>query len=292
MAPSYLIAGCGYIGSALGDYLHRQGHAVTGLTRSPDSARLLSESHGWPVRAADLTDPGALGAIGDSFDAVVHCASSGRGGAEAYRAVFLDGLKHLSTAFPGIPIVFTSSTSVYGQTDGSLVHENSPTEPDRETGLILLAAEQFVMRLGGTALRLAGLYGPGRSVYLTKLLDGTARIETGAVNRLLNQIHRDDAVSAIATVLASPRETVSGQVFNVVDDTPLTQRECYEGLARHFGLPVPAEAPPNLERKRAWTHKRVDNARLKSLGWSPRYPGYLEAVEHDPGLIDSCRPRA
>ena len=57
MAHSYLIAGCGYIGSALGDFLRRQGHAVTGLTRSPVSARLLSECNGWPVRAADLTDP-------------------------------------------------------------------------------------------------------------------------------------------------------------------------------------------------------------------------------------------
>lgn len=285
-----LIAGSGYLGTALGDRLHAGGHAVIGLTRSPESARTLSASQGWPVHAADLTDPTSLAALPGTFDVVAHCASSGRGGAEAYRAVFLEGARALRAAFPGARLVFTSSTSVYGQTDGSLVTEDSAAEPDRETGRLLLAAENETRAAGGTVVRLGGLYGPGRSVYLERILAGTATIESGAVSRWLNQIHRDDAAAALATVIEAPAPTVAGQIFNAVDDTPLTQRECYEGLARHFGLPIPPEAAPDLERKRAWTHKRVDNARLKSLGWRPRYPSYLDAVRDEPLLTESLRP--
>lgn len=288
-----LIAGCGYVGAALGDLLHGQGHDVLGVTRSPESAKALQEKHPWPVEVADVTAPASLASLAspDEFDAVVHCASSGRGGAEAYRTVFLEGARNLIAAFPGVRLVFTSSTSVYGQTDGSLVTEDSPAEPDRETGRLLRATEDMVTGHGGIVFRLGGIYGPGRSVYLEKILAGTAAIESGPVSRWLNQIHRDDAAAALATGLGAEHCRVSGLIFNAVDDAPLTQRECYEGLARHFNLPPLPETPPDLERKRAWTHKRVDNSRLKSLGWRPRYPSYLAAVRDEPLLTESCRPR-
>ncbi|NIP92013.1 MAG: SDR family NAD(P)-dependent oxidoreductase, partial [Akkermansiaceae bacterium] len=72
---------------------------------------------------------------------IAFTASSGRGGPDAYRAVFLQGARHLLEIFPDAHLLFVSSTSVYGQTDGSLVTEESPTEPDRETSRILLEAE-------------------------------------------------------------------------------------------------------------------------------------------------------
>ena len=44
-----------------------------------------------------------------------------------------------------MPLLFTSSTSVYAQTDGSVVTEESPAIPDRETGSLLLAAETVTL---------------------------------------------------------------------------------------------------------------------------------------------------
>ena len=62
--------------------------------------------------------------------------------------------------------VFCSSTSVYGQTDGACVTEESPATPGRETGCILRETEDLVLQRTGTVARLAGIYGPGRSVLL------------------------------------------------------------------------------------------------------------------------------
>ena len=205
---------------------------------------------------------------------VVHCASSGRGGADAYRAVYRDGLEHLRDAFSPGRLIFTGSTSVYSQVDGGWVTEDSPAEPDRETGRVLLEAEKIALEAGGVVARLAGIYGPGRSVLLKKFLEGSAVLEAGG-NRWINQIHRDDGARALLQL--AQHEEAAG-IYNVCDDTPTTQREIYGWIADHLNRPLPPEGPADLNRKRGWTSKRIRNARLRSLGWSPRYPGYRDAL--------------
>jgi len=286
--PSILIIGHGYVGTALAQRLRSESWTVSATSRSGDT------HFPYPVLALELGDEAATarlraeGAV-PTPDVIVHCASSGRGGAEAYQKVFVDGVTHLQFHFPGAPLILTSSTSVYGQTDGSVVTETSATDPDRETSRLLLAGENLVRSGGGIALRLAGIYGPGRSVYLRKILSGTATIETGPVSRTLNQIHRDDIVGAIIHLFSTGLEKHAGSIFNVCDDTPLTQRECYEGLAERLGLPIPPEAPPELDRKRAWTDKIVSAAALRATGWSCRHPSFLGALETDPTLLPSIR---
>ncbi len=284
-SPRVLVVGHGYLGSFLAEELNGAGFAVAALHRG------AAVCGAYPVIPGDVGSPDSLREAGRRFrpDAIVHCASSSRGGAEAYRTVFVEGIRHLRAVFPGVPVCFTSSTSVYGQTDGSCVDEASETVPDRETGRLLLEAETLAREGGGLALRLAGIYGPGRSVHLKRLFDGTARIEDVEPSRLLNQIHRDDAAGAIRHLLESAPEIRRGGLFNVVDDTPLTQRECYEGLAARFGLPAPPLAAPDPGRKRGWTHKAVSNAALRATGWAPRFPSFLEAVDRDPRLVASIR---
>lgn len=284
-APRVLIIGHGYLGAFLAGELRRAGFAVAALHRGEAVGGDI------PVLTGDVTSVDSLRELGRQFspEAIVHCASSGRGGAEAYRQVFVEGMRHLRAVFPGAPVCFTSSTSVYGQTDGSRVDEASETAPDRETGLLLLEAEAIAREGGGTALRLAGIYGPGRSVHLKRLFDGSARIEDAEPSRFLNQIHRDDAAGAIRHLLSVDPEIRRGALFNVVDDTPLTQRECYEALAALFGLSAPPLAPPDPGRKRGWTHKIVSNAALRATGWAPRYPSFLDAVDRDPRLVPSIR---
>ena len=294
-----LIAGVGYLGAALAEKLTGQGVEVIGLSRSAPESDPTGLSPGlYPVESCDLGEAASVQALAEKLRAsgkppaaLVHCASSGRGGSDAYRAVFVGGTRNLIDAFPGVPLFFTSSTSVYGQTDGCDVTEDSPAEPDRETGEFLRTAENQVLAAGGTVLRLAGIYGPTRSVHLQKFLEGNATIESGPVSRLLNQIHRDDAVGALIHLMAQMPEVVAGQIFNVTDDTPITQRDCYQALANHFDKPLPPEAPPDLNRKRAWTHKAVLNAKLRATGWSPLHPSFPGALTSDPTLIASIRDR-
>jgi nucleoside-diphosphate-sugar epimerase len=283
-----LVIGCGYIGTRVADSLHVEGILVTGVTHSPDSAKELNDTRRYPVMACDVSDAPAVQELAKKLDpdrlSIIHCASSSRGGPESYRKVFLQGCENLQHHFPGAHLIFTSSSSVYPQTDGWVVTEDSDASPDRETSRILREAEERVLSRGGSVARLAGIYGPGRSFVLKNFLDGTAVIEgNDGQGRCLNQIHRDDAANALVhlAVAALPG------IFNVVDDAPMNQRECFMELSRRFGKPLPPVAEPDTNRKRAWTHKQLSNAKLRAAGWSPRYSSYFEAVDGDPDLVPS-----
>lgn len=282
-SPSLLIAGCGFLGEAAAGFFSARGWRVVGLTHSAESAARLADRP-FSVRAADIADAGSLEKLrvaDGRFDFVLHCASSGRGGSEAYQSVYVDGCTQLSRIFPEARLIFTGSTSVYAQTDGEWVNEESAADPGRETGRLLRAAEEAALSADGFVLRLAGIYGPGRSGLLRKFLDGTATLENGG-HRWINQIHRDDAVRAIAAVMQSGKP---GAIYNAADDEPATQRTVYGWIAEHLGRPLPPGGPADLSRKRGWTSKRVGNARLRALGWEPAFPSYRVALPSVAGSL-------
>jgi shikimate kinase/nucleoside-diphosphate-sugar epimerase len=293
-----LIAGCGYVGERAADFLHAAGLPVAGVARSADSVAALAGSKPWPVFCADISSAESVTELaaqmreaGAAVTAFIHCASSGRGGSEAYRAVYLDGMRNLTATFPGAFPVFASSTSVYPQTDGSTVTEESPANPPRETGRLLLEAERVALDSRGAVARLAGLYGPDRSFVLKNLLLGQSGVEVAEQapsGRVINQIHRDDAASALARIA---QQRLTG-VFNVVDDQPAPQGDCLARLAALFCLPQPGVKPPDPNRKRGWSHKSVSNARLRATGWAPRYPSYFDALRNDPDLVPSILQQA
>jgi nucleoside-diphosphate-sugar epimerase len=271
--PSVLVIGCGYVGAQLLRELNRSGWKATGITLSESSADTL-RSEGLEVVAADLRTSDLRVLTENNPSVLIHCASSGKGGAVAYREIFLETTMRLIRETSFEHLVFTSSTSVYPQTDASIVTESDLAKPERETGKILREAEELVLAHHGTVLRLAGIYGPGRCVPLEKLLSGEAGIE-GDGERIINSIHRDDAVSAFH--LAAEHRWQG--IFNVADNTPVTQLEWFQWVCARARRPLPPFVPRDLNRKRAWTSKRVSNAKLRSLSWTPRYPSFREGLE-------------
>ena len=276
-AKSALVIGCGYIGAQLLRKLERSGWKATGITLSELSASAL-RSEGLDAVAADLRTSDLRILIKNNPSVVVHCASSGRGGPPAYQEIFLATTKRLITETRFEHLIFTSSTSVYAQTDGSIVTETDLARPERETGKILRETEELVLAHHGTVLRLAGIYGPGRCVPLEKLLSGEAALE-GDGGRIINSIHRDDAVSSFYLAVNNRWHGI----FNVADNTPVTQLEWFQWVCARLGRPLPPFIPRDFGRKRAWTSKRVSNAKLRSFGWSPEYPSFREGVE---GMIN------
>jgi nucleoside-diphosphate-sugar epimerase len=273
--PRILIAGCGYVGQATADLFHAAGWTVEGWTRSAESAAKLSAKP-YPVYAINVADRDQVYARDGMLDAVIHCASSGGGGLDAYRQVYLNGARSLLDRFAGSKVIFTSSTSVYAQRDGSRVTEKSETKPARETGRILLETEQLVLAQGGVVARLAGIYGPGRSALLSKFLAGSAIIDPEN-DRFINQVHRDDIATALFLLLDRP--SPAREIYNVVDDQPILQSECYRWLAAKLNRPIPPMGRSTAAPKRGASNKRVSNARLRHLGWIPRYPTFAEAME-------------
>lgn len=268
--PRVLIAGCGYVGDAAATAFHKEGWQVEGWTASAESAAKLS-SRPYPVRAVDVTRAEASA----HFDVVIHCVSSGGGDESEYRRLYFEGAKSLLRAFPAATLLFTSSTSVYAQTDGGAVDESSPAEPRHGKGKILRETEGLVLAAGGTVLRLGGIHGPGRSAIVTKFL----RDETtaGAPERFINQIHRDDIVTALL-LLARPRNEHRGEIFNVVGDRPITAHDAQKWLATRLKKPIPAPVDAAGVGKRGQSNKRVSNRKLRALGWEPRYPTFEIAM--------------
>ena len=269
--PRILIAGCGYVGKATALLFHESGWDVEGWTRTGDSAKQLS-NFPFIVRAVDIADRDQVTAAG-KFDRIIHCASSGGGDADEYRRVYLEGARNLLEVFADTPLLFTSSTSVYAQRDGSWVTESDPAEPIHESGRILRETEELVLDRRGTVARLAGIYGPGRSFLLKQLLAGKAVIDPTR-DRFVNQAHRDDIAAALFLLV----QAGVPEIFNVVDDQPILLSECYRWLAEELNRQLSPTGVATTNRKRGDSNKRVSNKKLRALGWTPRFGTFQKAM--------------
>ncbi len=271
-----LIAGCGYVGAATARLFQGAGWSVEGWTRSGQAE--LEPGDTGRIRAVDLGDRNQVRAAPGTFDVVIHSASSGGGGADSYRDVYLKGARHLCERFAEALIIFVSSTSVYAQRAGEWVTEESPAQPEHETGRILREAENVTLEHGGAVARLAGLYGPGRSALVQRTMRREAVIDPRQ-DRFVNQLHRDDAAAALFFLGHKP-DAVRGQIYNVADDQPFRLSECYRWLAEKLDRPSPPLAEvSSSSRKRGDSNKRVRNTKLREAGWAPAYPSFIEGME-------------
>lgn len=269
-----LIAGCGYVGQATADLFHAAGWEVEGWTRSAAGAAKVTDKP-YPVIAIDIARRDQVNAWPEDFDAIIHCASTRGGDVDLYRQTYFEGARNLLDRFIGSTMLFTSSTSVYAQREGEWVTEESAAEPQHETGQILRETENVVLAHGGIVARLAGIYGPGRSALLKQFLSGQA---PAGHDRFVNQVHRDDVAAAFLLLL--DRQSLSRETYNVVDDSPILKSECYGWLAERLERPLPPPGRSIAPRKRGESNKRVGNAKLRSLGWIPRYPSFAEGMEN------------
>jgi len=275
-----LIVGCGYVGLPLGAELVRRGHEVFGLRRgAPEALRAA----GLKPLSADLTRPESLTNLRNEFDWVVNCAASGGGSADDYRQLYLEGNRNLLSWLADRPpgrFVYTSSTSVYAQNDGSLVTEISPAQPEAPTAKVLVAAEELLLaaarnRFPAVILRVASIYGPDRGHAFQQFLRGEARLE-GDGSRYLNMIHREDLAGIIIAALERGQP---GEIYNAVDNEPVSQSAFFCWLATELKRPMPPTqeeaAAAEAGRKRGVTNKRVSNAKLRQkLAYQFLYPDF------------------
>jgi nucleoside-diphosphate-sugar epimerase len=278
-----LIVGCGYVGLPLGAELVRQGHEVLGIRRNAEAQAKLKAAGIQPL-TADVTRSEDLAKLPTPFDWVVNTVSSTKGGVEEYRDVYFHGTRNLIewlSAAPPKKFIYTSSTSVYGQTDGSVVKETSSTEPASETSKILVETELLLLdaarktNFPSVILRVAGIYGPGRGHLFLQYLKNEAKI-AGKGERMSNMIHLDDLVGVIIAVLKAGRP---GEVYNIVDDEPVAQIHFFRWLSETLGKWMPPFAGNETDpgRKRGLTNKRVLNRKLKmELGYQFKYPTFRQ----------------
>lgn len=264
-----VLVGVGELGSHIGLGLAAQGLNVAGLRRS---AHLVPDPI-LPV-AADLTGSDPLPAL--TADLLVVCLTADGRDEDAYRRTYLQGMIRALDALTQSPqrAVLVSSTSVYGDRD-ALLDEESPPEPTRATGAVLLEAERaFQDRVpAGTVLRMSGIYAPGRA---QRLVDQVHRGDNPDPGRWTNRIHEADAAAAVVHVLTrsdppsliEPVETTP-DLYVVTDDQPAPVGEVRAFLAGQLGVPwAPVAVDPH--------GKRLSNARLRRAGFELQFPTYRE----------------
>ncbi|MBL9126010.1 MAG: SDR family oxidoreductase [Verrucomicrobiales bacterium] len=286
-----LIVGCGYLGSTLGTAWVAAGHHVAGIRRPGGDVSGMRRA-GIEPWLADLAIRSDLDRLPDEWDWVVDCAAPSEGGEEAYRRVYREGARNLVDRFRSRPpkaFLFTGSTGVYPQNDGSEVDETASTHGAAPTGRILRETEEVFLRAVGDGfpavlLRISGIYGPGRN-RVDAVLRGDAKMY-GDGSRWMNMIHRDDLAGAVVAALERGRP---GSLYNVSDGAPCTEREFYGWLGARLGKEVPSAAPDGDtgRRGRALANRRIRIEKIRQdLGWVPRYPDYRAGYEQ---VLESTR---
>ncbi len=273
MKRHLLLIGPGYLGKEILREFKGAGWQVTTVSRSSELAVDISDLEQVKLLAEKLTSNEVKPTH------VIHCASASAGrGASAevrlkcYIDTYQKGCENLTEVFSDAHVLFTSSTSVYGQQDGSLVTEGSLTAPSSETAKVLLEAERAIIEANGTVVRLSGIYGKGKSYLLKRLFSGEATME-GDGERVLNHIHHRDGASACLFLL----ENNLRGIYNVSETKNLTLNQTYTALCEKFSLPMPPSVSANASL-RSGLNKRVSTAKIRELGWSPEFPTFLDGA--------------
>jgi nucleoside-diphosphate-sugar epimerase len=274
---SRLIIGCGYLGRRVAALWRAQGQRVHATTRRADEAAAF-RAQGLDPLLCDVLDPAGLAHLPPA-ETVLYAVGFDRSSGSSMRAVYVDGLANVLTHLrPPDRFIYVSSSSVYGQADGGWVDEDAATEPQEESGRIVLAAEAVLRRMlpAAVILRFSGIYGPGRLLRRKAIEQGEPII--GDADKWLNLIHVDDGAHAIVAAAAN---ATPGRIVNICDDQPVRRRDFYTELARVLGAPPPRFIPPPLAAlpPHETANRRIRNARMKEeLRVGLRYAGYLQGL--------------
>jgi nucleoside-diphosphate-sugar epimerase len=265
------IVGLGWLGMPLAMSLSARGWEVTGSKTTLDgveAARMSGiDSYQLQLTPELVCDSDDLDALLD-VDALVITLPARRTGEgddfylQAVQEIVDSALAH------NIPrIIFTSSTSVYGEKEG-IVRETTPLEPVTASGRVLKELETWLHDLPGTSvdiLRLAGLVGPER--HPGRFLAGKTDVANGAHG--VNLVHLEDVISAITLLLQAPK---GGHIYNLCAPDHPTRAEFYSLMARQMNL----DAPVFRTEAQNGHGKLVDGNRIcNELGFEYQYPNPL-----------------
>lgn len=265
-----LIIGAGYVGKeiVLQD-------SITYCTTSHEKKCLL-ESEGKQALVLDIGVPGLLEKHLAAYDTLILCLAPKRGA--SYAATYLKAARELSSALQAprkkpLYVLYTSSTSVYGDREGKEVDESVALVPTSDNCKVLQETELGILHeakdtVQVCVLRLGGIWGPGRSFEeRAKMMAESGALYNGSAPT--NHIHRDDIVRAISFCVEHKLQGV----YNLVADDHPTRKNLYSALFATLGLLPPIfheEASTSPHRR--MTSCCVSNAKIKAQGFQFLHP--------------------
>lgn len=239
----------GFIGRHLVARLRQDGYVVRALAHDP----------GWPTTClegiesvvGDVCDAQAMKTVAAGCDVVFHLAGKAhvltevRGDEEQYRAVNVEGTRHVlegAVAGGARRFVLFSSVKAMGEGGDRCLNETFEGPPETPYGRSKLEAERLVLDGGQRAglhvscLRLPLVYGPGIKGYLYQMI---AAIDRGFFPPLPEAGNRRSLVSvsnvAEASLLAAGAPVANGSCYIVTDSRAYSTRELYDVICRGLG---------------------------------------------------------
>lgn len=267
-----LIVGCGDLGLAIAELLVDK-HAVFALRRQSLGQPLKSQSSNLSMLQGDVTDPASLQVLHElKAELILYCVAADAQTDAAYQAQYVNGLAHvLATQQENKAlrhVFFVSSTRVYGLDAGEHLDDTSPLTPVDFGGQRLLEAEQLLKNVAcpATALRLSGIYGPGR----LRMINLAKSQAWPAINSWSNRIHRDDAAAFIVFLM---EQVLAGKTvqssYIVSDDAPASLHEVLAWLADQMQIGMPTYAQQDANKG-----KRLANHLMRATGYQLKYPNF------------------
>ncbi len=291
-----VVGAAGFLGGEVVRSLSAAGHEVRGLVRRSEQRDAVLRRGGIPVLGDVVTGRGLEEALA-GCEQVVHLAQTDSPDIEARRQVRVDGARQLvrTAAAAGVRrIVVGSGYWVYRSNPGEIV-EGSPLEP-RSISQVNFEAEMVVRdaaapgELEAVVVRPGMVYGPGSwfAQMVSELIAGTYRFVADGAN-FLSPVHLADTGLGFRTLVERGRD---GETYLLVDDSPVPTREFAESVAVLVGALPPRGIEP-AEAVATWgadlaalesASRRASNAKLRRLGWSPKFPTFRDGV---PGVLQA-----
>ena len=267
VSKAALVAGCGYVGRELAHQLTNKSWSVDAIRRS----KPVGSDEGFQTICQDLNQPFQLYS---AYNSVFYLVSADSYRSESYESAYHTGLKNLLAALSKWPkpeqLIFVSSTSVYAQSDGAWVDEQSPVSQEGFGRQSLLAGEALALQSGIPSLvvRFSGIYGPERMRFRDSILAGTtALLERSCFT---NRIHRGDCVGSLIHLMNNGK---SNEVYIASDSEPADYNDVVRWICKQAGVKNPdVEASPSPSFHRG--NKRCSNRKLLSTGYRFLYPDF------------------
>lgn len=195
----------------------------------------------------------------------------------------LSGVRNISRALGRLKeprVIYLSTTGVFGEEDGGWVNNTSRPNPKTPQAELRLRSEKIYRENASLcAVRIAGIYGPGRGLGLA-MRAGTYRLVEGG-ERWTNRIHADDLARIIAGAAINIES--APEVLCAADDEPAASKDVAQFYSQKFSLPFPQSISLEEARKRGMHtltgNQRVSNAATKSfLNLALNFPTYREGA--------------
>ena len=232
------ILGCGWLGFPLAKTFLEKGFKVKGSTTSEDKLSVL-KNEGIAAFKIALSEDKIDGNIADFLNVseilIIDIPPKLR---KQESESFVDKIQNL---IPFIEkssvknVIFISSTSVYGEKN-TVVSEQTPTNPDTESGKQLVTTEKLLQtnqHFKTTVVRFGGLIGEDRN----PVRSFAGKINIDNPNKPINFIHQKDCNGIILKIIETK---TYNETFNAVAPFHPTRKEYYTQKAVELNL-VPPE---------------------------------------------------